>query len=246
MRRAYKTLHRMARLALWLVLFAALGVTLLWVARHRPGDLPGTALDLGQPVGMFTGRKIAGLREDSDRCLALLDRAGLAYQALAPKGEGQCRAPDQVRLDPRPPLGVVLSPRDVAPSCPIAAALAMWHWNVVQPAALKHLGSRVASIEHFGSYACRRMVGNATGGWSEHATANAIDIAAFVLADGRRVSVAGDWDDEDERSVFLGDVRDGACDLFATVLSPDYNAAHRDHIHLDQAARGTLGWRACK
>ena len=34
--------------------------------------------------------------------------------------------------------------------------------------------------------------------------------------------------------------------LFATVLSPDYNAAHRDHLHLDQAARGAWGWRACR
>ena len=44
----------------------------------------------------------------------------------------------------------------------------------------------------------------------------------------------------------LREVRDGACDLFATTLSPDYNAAHRDHLHLDQAARGARGWRACR
>lgn len=246
MRRVYKTAHRVLRLAVGLAVLAALAVTLLWIARHRPGDLPGTALDLGQPVGMFTGRKLAGLTENRDRCLALLDRAGIAYQALAPKGEGQCRAPDQVRLDPRPPLGVALAPRDVAPSCPVAAALAMWNWNVVQPAALKHFGSRVSTIGHFGSYACRRMVGNATSNWSEHATADAIDIASFVFADGHRVSIVGDWTGDDDAAAFLHDVRDGACDLFATVLSPDYNAAHRDHLHLDQAARGALGRRACK
>jgi hypothetical protein len=40
-------------------------------------------------------------------------------------------------------------------------------------------------------------------------------------------------------------VRDGACRLFATVLSPDYNAAHRDHLHLDEAKRGAM-WRACR
>lgn len=246
MTRFYRTLHRIVRAALWLAVLALVAVSLLWVARHRPGDLPGTALDLGQPVGMFTGRKLAGLTEDRDRCLALLDRAGITYETLAPKGEGQCRAPDQVRLDPRPPLGVALSPGDVAPSCPVAAALAMWHWNVVQPAALEHFGSRVAEIEHFGSYACRRMYGDATSGWSEHATADAIDVAGFVLADGRRISVVGDWAGEDDKAVFLHDVRGGACDLFATVLSPDYNAAHRDHLHLDQAARGAVGWRGCR
>ena len=41
-------------------------------------------------------------------------------------------------------------------------------------------------------------------------------------------------------------VRDGACDLFATVLSPDYNAAHADHLHFDQAMRGAMGWRGCR
>lgn len=246
MRRVYRGLHRGLRWAAGLSLGAALIVTLLWVVRHRPGDLPGTALDLGQPVGLLTGRKLAGLTENRSHCLALLDRAGIAYQALAAKGEGQCRAPDQVRLDPGPPLGVALSPRDVAPSCPVAAALAMWQWNVVQPAALDRFGSRVVKIEHFGSYACRRMAGRAASGWSEHATADAIDIAAFVLADGRRVSVVGDWVGEGDAAAFLRDVRDGACGVFATVLSPDYNAAHRDHFHLDQASRGTLGWHACR
>ena len=75
---------------------------------------------------------------------------------------------------------------------------------------------------------------------------NAIDIAGFRLEDGTRISVVDDWDEDGPRSVFLRDVRDGACDLFATVLSPDYNAAHRDHLHLDQAARGEMGWRGCR
>jgi hypothetical protein len=41
-------------------------------------------------------------------------------------------------------------------------------------------------------------------------------------------------------------VRNGACQLFATVLSPDYNEAHRDHLHFDQAERGAMGWRGCR
>jgi len=66
------------------------------------------------------------------------------------------------------------------------------------------------------------------------------------LSDGRRISVVGDWQGDDAKARFLRQVRDGACDLFATTLSPDYNAAHRDHLHLDQAARGAMGWRACR
>jgi hypothetical protein len=122
----------------------------------------------------------------------------------------------------------------------------MWEWHVLQPAALEHLGTRVTALEHFGSYSCRRIYGRAEGQWSEHARANALDVSGFRLADGRKVSVLGDWNDGGPEGRFLRAVRDGACDLFATTLSPDYNRAHRDHLHLDQAERGAMGWRACR
>jgi hypothetical protein len=101
------------------------------------------------------------------------------------------------------------------------------------------------TIDHFGSYSCRRIYGRDAGTWSEHATADAVDVAGFRLADGRRITVVGDWRREGAKAAFLHEVRDGACQLFATTLSPDYNAAHRDHLHLDQADR-TAGWRACR
>jgi hypothetical protein len=69
---------------------------------------------------------------------------------------------------------------------------------------------------------------------SAHARAEAIDIAAFVLADGRRVSVLGDWQDGDARErQFLRVVHASACKRFGTVLGPDYNAAHRNHFHVE-------------
>ena len=109
------------------------------------------------------------------------------------------------------------------------------------PAATALLGSRITRIEHYGAFSCRRLYGRSEGRWSEHATGNAIDIAAFVLADGRRITVREDWMGEGARARFLHRVRDGACRVFGTVLSPDYNAAHSDHLHLDQAARGFGG-----
>jgi len=39
---------------------------------------------------------------------------------------------------------------------------------------------------------------------------------------------------------FLRKVRDGACQVFLTTLSPDYNAQHHDHFHLDMG-----GWAKC-
>ncbi|HEX8572930.1 MAG TPA: extensin family protein [Allosphingosinicella sp.] len=216
-------------------------------ARNHPEDVPWTKLDLARPVGAFTGRKLAALGGDPAECRALLRRAGVRFATLPARGsDGQCGFDHAVRFTGGGALALSYRPADLATSCPVAAALALWEWHVVQPAALRHFGARIAAVEHYGSYSCRRIYGRAEGPWSEHASANAVDIAGFRLADGRRISVARDWKGNGPASSFLRDVRDGACRLFATTLSPDYNAAHRDHLHLDQANRGALGWRGCR
>jgi len=215
-------------------------------ARNHPEDLPWTELDLARPVGAFTGRKLAALGEDPGQCRILLRRAGIRFVALPARAAGRCGYDDAVRFSPGGALALAWRPAGLGTSCPVAAGLALWEWHVVQPAALRHFGIKVAAVEHYGSYSCRRLYGRAEGAWSEHSSANAVDIAAFRLADGRRIAVAADWKAEGPRSRFLHDVRDGACRLFATTLSPDYNAAHRDHLHLDQAERGALGWRGCR
>lgn len=261
---------RIVRRALgWATALAILGALtlLLWaLARGRPQDLPWTPLDLGEPIGVMTGRKLAGLSRDGAACRTLLDRAGIRYTALPPRNQGaQCGFADGVRFTRGGPRQIGLQPADVGVSCPVAATLSMWEWDVVQPAAQQVYGSRVVAIDHFGSYNCRRIYGRDSGTWSEHATANAFDVAGFRLANGRRITVIGDWGSVDEGTGgdassdnvtleqsetddarFLHRVRDGACRLFSTVLSPDYNAAHRDHLHLDQAGRGALGGRACR
>jgi hypothetical protein len=238
-------LHLTLRRLLWLAAFACLALLAYGAMRQRPQDLPWTPLDLDQPVGLFTGRKLAALTGDADGCRALLDRAGVDYVAMAPGGADRCRYADAVRL--RAETGQIgLVPAAVAPSCPVVAALKLWEWQVVQPAAEHVYGQPVRSIRHFGSYSCRRIYGRSQGDFSEHATADAIDVAAFVLKDGRQVSVLKDWKGTGKDADFLRAVRDGACGLFSTVLSPDYNEAHRDHFHLDQAERGAMGWRACR
>lgn len=232
-------------LALLLLGLAAL--LLYAVARGRPEDLPWTPLDLGRPVGMFTGAKLAGLADDAPRCRALLREAGVRFTALPPRRDGEaCGYWDGVRFTRAGSRRIAFAPAGLGVSCPVAAALAMWEWNVVQPAAERLLGSPVRRIETFGSYNCRRLYGRDSGAWSEHATADAVDVAGFVLADGRRITVVGDWTGDDQKARFLREVRAGACGVFATTLSPDYNAAHRDHLHLDQAQRGAMGWRVCR
>lgn len=233
----------------WSMALALLAVAALLSWSHlrgRPQDLPWTPLDLSQPVGLFTGRKLTALTDDAGQCRALLDRAGVRYTALPPRGGGRCGYADGIRLRPGGARSIGFAPADLGVACPVAAALAMLEWDVLAAAARRHFDASVTRIDHFGSYSCRRMYGRDAGRWSEHATADAIDIAGFRLSDGTRISVARDWKGGGAKAAFLRDVRDGACDLFATVLSPDYNAAHHDHLHLDQANRGTMGWRACR
>lgn len=122
----------------------------------------------------------------------------------------------------------------IALSCPMAVSLAMWELHSLQPAALEEFAQPVARIEHFGSYACRNRYGRASGPRSQHATANALDLAGIVLADGHRIRVVGDWSDSGSDSRLLHSIREGACRYFDLVLSPDYNAAHRDHLHLER------------
>ncbi len=172
------------------------------------------------------------------QCRARLDAAQVSYQPLPNQDHGGgCAVIDSVKLmdigTPTANLGAM--------TCPLAASFAAWARYAVRPAARLYLGTEVVRIETFGTYACRDVRG--TGGTiagkrSEHAHANAVDVSAFVLADGRRVSVMGDWTAPGDTARFLRVIHDSACKRFRTVLSPDYNAAHKDHFHLDMGGRG--------
>lgn len=242
---------RRLRSRLWgaaLLSVALLAALLIWSSLRRGRqDWPWSPLDPGAPPGIATGPKLVALGGDFPACRALLDRAGVRYQVLPARRDGPtCGYADAVRFAVGGSRRIAFTPAGVGVACPVAAALALWEWHVIQPAALRRFHTTVVAIDHLGSYNCRRIGGGAVGAWSEHARADAIDIAGFRFADGRRITVAGDWRGKRPAARFLRDVRAGACPLFATVLSPDYNAAHRDHLHLDQASRGGWGWRACR
>ena len=214
-----------------LVLAALIVAGRAWLAEHPEHD-PWAPLDLRDPPGWATMTKLQALRDDVPQCRAVLERSEVAFTALDPQGEGECARPDRTRLDAYP-----LSPSSPPTTCSVGIALELWRTDSLEPAAQEIFGSDIARIEHLGAYSCRRLYGRDSGAWSEHATGNAIDIAGFVLEDGTRISVLGDWEGDDDEARFLRRVRDGACDAFATTLSPDYNAAHADHFHLDMTPR---------
>ena len=221
------------RVVVLLVMIALFVSGRSWLADH-PEHNPWAPLDLNDPKGWATQRKILALRNDVPACRATLERSGVAFRALEPAGEGECRREDRIQLSAFP-----LSPGTPATTCPVAVAIELWKRDTLDPAAEKFFGSSVARVEHFGAYSCRRMYGRDEGPWSEHATANAIDIAGFVLEDRTRISVLSDWRGEGDKQRFLREVRDGACEAFSTVLSPNYNAAHADHLHFDMDRRWT-------
>jgi hypothetical protein len=119
-------------------------------------------------------------------------------------------------------------------TCPLARQFGRWVREAVQPAAGQWLKSRIVRIESFGTYSCRPVNGQAGAKLSEHGRSNAVDVAAFVLADGRRVTVLQGWNGEDEKvRSFLRTIHRAGCKRFQTGLGPDADAFHTNHFHFD-------------
>jgi hypothetical protein len=186
-------------------------------------------------------------------------RGGGSYMA-APSYPPRDRAPPSAPYSPAPysqapaqplprlgpPLGDpvnAVGPIAVKPTatlaCPIVSVLDRWFAESVQPAAMRWFGVRVVEIRQISAYSCRGMNGNSNAHISEHAFGNALDIASFTLADGRRITVKGGWRGMPEEQGFLRDVQGSACQQFNTVLAPGSNRFHEDHIHVDLMRRSS-------
>ena len=207
--------------------------------RIPPAYNPWAPLDIQASTNPVTRIKLWRLQADADYCAASLATSALSYRELRGNpGSADCPLERTMRVQRGE--GVRLSGSFLA-SCPLAVSFALFERQALQPAAEAVYGQRVAVVEHYGSFACRNIYGRASGRRSQHATANALDIAGLRLADGRRISVARDWKGDPKAQRFLRLVRDGACRAFNTTLGPDYNAAHRDHFHVDMG-----GFRVCR
>ena len=141
--------------------------------------------------------------------------------------------------DPVNTVGPVAIKPTATLACPIVSVLDRWFAESVQPAAQRWFGVRVVEIRQISAYSCRGMNGNPGAHISEHAFGNALDIASFTLADGRRVTVKGGWRGMPEEQGFLRDVQASACQQFNTVLAPGSNRHHEDHIHVDLMRRSS-------
>lgn len=208
-----------------------------WVASLVPWQAVAVkalpTLDLSQADPWFVDWRLSALKDDALLCKQALiapyiDALPIADNAV----RNGCGWINSVRMSR---AGDIRASFDKI-TCEAAVALAFWLDHEVQPAAQEYLGQSIASVESLGSYTCRNIVGDPLrhAARSEHAIANAIDIAGFRMGDGRVLSVRSQWRTDSPESKFLRVIRDRACHYFHVVLSPDHNQAHRDHLHLDR------------
>ncbi|WP_083528735.1 extensin family protein [Hyphomicrobium sp. CS1BSMeth3] len=204
----------------------------------RQGLLPARwsplpALDLSVPNAWFVDWRIAELKRDRELCTRVLRGPVISASPVRdnPIKDG-CGWENAMRISSAG--GASLSVGTV--SCEVAAGIAMWMAHEVQPRAVEIFGSRVTSVQHMGTYACRNVLGRKmwTDVRSEHATANALDISAFTLASGRQISVVRHWSGSGAEARFLREIHSAACRYFRVAIGPEFNALHRDHFHYDR------------
>jgi hypothetical protein len=159
-------------------------------------------------------------------CLARLDAQEVSYRPVDPPASS-CRVDTAVRISR---VEARLNHPAVM-SCALASRLDEFERTVVQPLARAELGRRVVRIDQMGSFSCRRINGSLR--LSQHASGLAIDIGGFRLSDGTTVSVQEDWNEPGPKRLFLHRLARRACGYFSVVLTPDSNADHHNHMHLD-------------
>ena len=228
---SHHTAAMFVRAASALVLSSAIlaGCSVLPESERRSEPAPRTA----------TQRPAIAPDSNTRACLARLSSSGAQYSALADQYRGPgCATLGTVQMSAVAGDSRTLPVANLGPvACPLAQDFAAWARYGVDRAARQMLGSALVRIETMGSYSCRNVAGSSRR--SAHSTANAIDVSAFVLSDGRRVTVTEGWNDRDPAvREFLRVIHRSACKRFGTVLGPDYNSAHHDHFHVESSGSG--------
>jgi hypothetical protein len=111
--------------------------------------------------------------------------------------------------------------------CSIAKALNSWVDEVAQPA----FDGKLVEMQVAAHYICRGRNNKKGAPISEHGKGRAIDISAFVLSNGKVLTVAGNY------NRLLRKIYKAACPYFRTTLGPGSDGYHEDHFHFDTSAR---------
>jgi hypothetical protein len=163
-------------------------------------------------------------------CYGALNIERVAYRPIeiSESRDPRCLIPAPVRVSQ---IEVPLN-QSATMSCLLANRLDAFERGALQQLAMADLGHSIVRIDHLGAYSCRVNTGQQDQ-LSEHAYGLAIDISGFRLSDGEIVSVERDWGQPGPHGAFLHQLAHAACDYFSVVLTPDSNAGHFNHFHLD-------------
>jgi hypothetical protein len=213
--------------------------TLATLAFAACAGLPGgggSGFRFTSPLSLAPESRLARAAREPEQCYQLLREEGVTFTPVRDQAEGEfCDVRGALILELKDPR---TSPAKPMMTCGLAARVVMWTRQSVEPAAREILKTDVTQIDHFGVYACRRVNNQQEGRPSAHARADAIDVAGFRLANGKRITVLADWPRQTPEAQFLRRVREDACRTFGTVLSPEYNKLHENHLHLEGSGRG--------
>lgn len=217
---------------LTLILLVAGVAFIPWLQQQLPAQYnPFTPLSVTDPPGFITQYKLRRLAKNPLACQAVLDKAQaaglLSFQKVSTTA-GQCPLSDAVRIQN---FGQVALSSSFLASCPLAVSTTMLVVQAAAPLANSVLGQRLVRIDHLGSYACRNVYHRAQGRLSEHATADALDVAGFKMSAGETITVAGSWKEQGKSADYLHRVFSEGCPFMGNIIGPDYNAAHANHFH---------------
>ena len=173
---------------------------------------------------------------------ALAEDIAIAPSLPPIKGPGACGGDDIVRLEAvvlPDKTRVALTPAATL-RCTMASAVADWVRTDLAALAAS-LNTTLRTVDNFDSFECRGRNRVAGALLSEHGKANALDVRSIVFADGRELKLTDRSADRSLRETVLHSV----CGRFTTVLGPDSDWYHEDHVHLDLAARRN-NYRICE
>lgn len=196
----------------------------------------------------FVARNEPWRADEEQSCLAsgLVHENPFLHSRQALGGPSECGAIHPFEMSAAGFGRVQMHPAAVI-RCPMVPAVERWMQQVVEPAAMRHFRVPLVEIKVAASYSCRPINHINGARLSEHGLANAIDVSEFVFADGRRVNVKNGWRGAPVESAFLHDVHQGSCQVFTTVLGPNADGYHQDHIHMDLGRHGRDGtYRVCR
>ena len=217
------------------ILVAVATVGYRWLPSHYN---PFTPLSLDDPPGPITQYKLRRLTPEA--CASLLSQANqkalIRTQPVADSA-GACPLHNVVRVRDFGPVSLNSS---FLASCPLALSSALFVSQQARPLTKTWTGSELVRIEHLGSYACRNIYHRPDARRSEHATAEALDISAFRLANGERVTILHGWRST-KKQPWLQALLTASCGYYGNGLGPEYNAAHANHFHL-----GMRGFGLCR